>query len=117
MLYTEHVSWWRRRRHLRLYPVPEPPEPVASGTGRFEDDVTLRLALDRALAALAPRQRAVLVLRFLDDATEAQAAEVLGCSVGTVKSQTHTALARLRAAAPELAELLGGRPTPTEVTR
>jgi RNA polymerase sigma-70 factor (sigma-E family) len=49
-----------------------------------------------ALGALAPRQRAALVLRYFDDLSEAQTAEILSCSVGTVKSTTSRALARLR---------------------
>lgn len=48
----------------------------------------------------------MLVLRFYDDLGEARTAEVLGCSVGTVKSQTHLALKRLRETSPELAHLL-----------
>ena len=63
--------------------------------------------LDRALAALTPRQRAVVVLRYYDDLTEQATADALGVAVGTVKSQTHLALRRLAQAAPELAELLG----------
>jgi DNA-directed RNA polymerase specialized sigma24 family protein len=46
----------------------------------------------------------VVVLRFFDDLTEAQAAEVLGVTIGTIKSQTARALARLRAVAPELSD-------------
>lgn len=62
--------------------------------------------LARALARLTPKQRAVLVLRFFEDHTEVRTAQVLGVSVGTVKSQTAVALRRLRELAPELAELV-----------
>ena len=58
--------------------------------------VDLRDQLARALMALPVRQRAVLVLRYFDDLTEAQTAEALGCSVGSVKSQASRGLGRLR---------------------
>ncbi len=64
--------------------------------------VEARRDLVDALAALPPRQRAVLVLRYFEDLTEAQVATVLGCSVGTVKSTASRGLARLQASmAPE----------------
>ena len=99
ILYTEHVSWWRRRKVQEAYG--ELPE-VAART----DDPELRLALRDALSRLTPKQRAVLVLRFYEDLSESQAAAVLGCGVGTVKSQTRHALARLRVLAPELFDLV-----------
>jgi RNA polymerase sigma-70 factor (sigma-E family) len=63
------------------------------------DTVAERDFLIRALAGLPPRQRTVLVLRYYNDLSEAEIADVLGCSVGTVKSQASRGLARLRAVA------------------
>lgn len=50
----------------------------------------------QALAGLSRQQRSVLVLRYYEDLSEAQTAAVLGCSVGTVKSQSSKAIAKLR---------------------
>lgn len=65
----------------------------------------MRHVIWSALSGLPARQRAVVVLRYFNDLSEVQAARVLGCSVGTVKSQTSRALAKLRSA-PELQSLL-----------
>jgi RNA polymerase sigma-70 factor (sigma-E family) len=102
VLYRDAVSWWRRQRREVI--VAAPPTPPAEE----ERDVPLRLVFADALRRLTPKQRAVLVLRYFEDQTEARTAEVLGVSVGTVKSQTAVALRRLRELAPELAELVDG---------
>lgn len=98
----ENISWWRRRRVVET-PVADVPERAVSGVG---PDVDRRVSLDAALRQLSRQQRAVLVLRYYDDLTERQAADALGCGVGTVKTQAHRALKRLRELAPELADLL-----------
>jgi RNA polymerase sigma-70 factor (sigma-E family) len=74
--------------------------PVAVVPGRPEPrdaaaEAGIPLAVSQALRTLPPRQRAVVVLRFFDNLTEAQAANVLGCSVGAVRSHTARALSRL----------------------
>jgi RNA polymerase sigma-70 factor (sigma-E family) len=60
------------------------------------ESLAVRDQLVSALQELAPRQRAIIVLRYYEDLTQMQIAEALGCSLGTVKSQTSRALARLR---------------------
>jgi RNA polymerase sigma-70 factor (sigma-E family) len=103
ILYHEFISAWRRDRYRRAElsseRLPEQPGGDESTT------VDRRLVLHRALRRLTPRQRAVIVLRFYEDLSEADAAAALHCSVGTVKSQTNYALRRLREGAPELADL------------
>jgi RNA polymerase sigma-70 factor (sigma-E family) len=93
VLVTTYVNGWRRRWRGEIPTEVLPDGPDAADVHAATD---LRLAVRRALAELPPRQRAVVVLRYFQDLTEAQAAHALGCSVGTVKSQTAKALARLR---------------------
>jgi RNA polymerase sigma-70 factor (sigma-E family) len=85
------ASWWRRKWRGEV-PTARLPE-----VGRDPwADVDRRDAMHRALRALPPRQRAVLILRFYDDLSEAEVARALGIAPGTVKSTTARALAALR---------------------
>ena len=93
-------SWFRRRSWRNEHPTEVLPD------GTLDHDPTDRSLLVQALAQLPPRQRAAVVLRYYEDLTVAQTAAALGCSEGTVKSQTSDALARLRA-------LLGDAVVPT----
>jgi RNA polymerase sigma-70 factor (ECF subfamily) len=90
-LVNARTSRWRRgeTRELSVSSVPERAVPP-------EERVVDRSVLVHHLAALPPRQRAVVVLRYYEDLSEAEAAAVLGCSVGTVKSQAARGLASLR---------------------
>ena len=99
IMYREQINWLRhraRRRETAMAQVPETP------AGDEAADVAARLALRDALLALPPRRRAVLVLRYLEDLPESQVAEIMGCSIGTVRSQSHRAVAQLRLALPSL---------------
>jgi RNA polymerase sigma-70 factor (sigma-E family) len=102
-MYHLQVSWWRRPKVAESMPgdLPEPRQ----GGHDHADAASTRIALRRALLRLTPKQRAVLVLRFFEDHSEAETAELLDIAPGTVKSQTAKALARLRTVAPELGEL------------
>ncbi|MEO5662250.1 MAG: SigE family RNA polymerase sigma factor [Nocardioides sp.] len=91
VLSTRRSARWRRERPHADVGEP-PPSPSA------EDGLVERDSLWPAVVALAPRQRAVIVLRYYEDLSEQQIADALGCSRGTVKSQAAAALANLRRA-------------------
>jgi RNA polymerase sigma-70 factor (sigma-E family) len=96
ILYNLAADGWRRRGAWHRVPRPLPSQP-SDGTG--PDPVTtvdLRDALVRALRELPPRQRTVVVLRYWEQLTQAETAELLGCSEGTVKSTASRGLSRLR---------------------
>ncbi|MEV2238170.1 SigE family RNA polymerase sigma factor [Micromonospora sp. NPDC049891] len=102
VMYRERISWWRRRGRLRETLVGSPVERERPDDSGYTD---LRLVMRTALLRLPVAQRAVLVLRYYEDLPERQVAEVLGCSVGTVRSRTHRAVSRLREVLPD-AELV-----------
>jgi RNA polymerase sigma-70 factor (sigma-E family) len=87
-----YTHWWRRRWRGEV-PTSELPESSGGDDYAALDE---RDRLRRALATLPRKQRAMIVLRFFEDMTESQVADVLGCSLGTVKSGSARALARLR---------------------
>ena len=92
-LYRTYVSWWRRRWRAEL-PAAAPPE--RAGNGDLAAQSANRDAVRRALARLSPQQRAVVVLRYVEDLSVERTAELLDCSAGTVRVQSSRALRSLR---------------------
>ena len=93
IIVTTSISWRRRRsfheRPSETLPESRPAPDAAEATVTHD-------AVVAALLTVPPRQRAAIVLRYYQDLTETQTAEVMGCSVGTVKSQVSAGLKRLR---------------------
>jgi RNA polymerase sigma-70 factor (sigma-E family) len=102
VMVTTFLRWNKRRWHGEI-PMERLPE-SAHGTDAF-DRVEAHEAVWAALSVLPPKQRAVVVLRYFADLSEAQTAAAMGCALGTVKSQSGKALARLHEV-PGLAEVL-----------
>lgn len=96
VLVSQEISWWRRRssRESALFLRDEPV------SGDLADDLVEHERVWKAVLSLSPRQRAVTVLKYYEDMSEADIAETLGMAPGTVKSHSH-------AAGRRLAELLG----------
>ncbi|HCB03717.1 MAG TPA: SigE family RNA polymerase sigma factor [Nocardioides sp.] len=110
IIVTTSISW-RRRRSFHERPSDRLPERISDDPG---ETVATHDVVVAALLTVPPRQRAAIVLRYYQDLSEAQTAEVMGCSVGTVKSQVAAGLTKLRAAlGPVFDETV---PTEREVT-
>lgn len=93
VMYHEQVGRWRSPRWGRERVVETPPEAAESDrTARVDE----RITLEQALRRLPARKRAVLVLRYFEDLPESEVARIMGCSIGTVRSQTHRAIKHLR---------------------
>jgi RNA polymerase sigma-70 factor (sigma-E family) len=90
-------TWLNERRRGWRREVPAGAELPDAAHGGHERGVTDRLTVVAALAELSPKRRAVIVLRYFCDLSVEQTAEILGCSTGTVKSQTARSLDALRA--------------------
>jgi len=92
VLVNTYATWWRRRWNGEHATDEVPERGIASPAEASDASHDLWLAMER----LPRRQRAVVVLRYFEDLSEAETATLLGCSVGTVKSQASKALAKLR---------------------
>jgi RNA polymerase sigma-70 factor (sigma-E family) len=101
MLVREHLRWWRRRSSTEV-PVAEPADRNRGMVADAAVEYARRDAAWELLGRLPRRQRAVLVLRYYEDLSDAEIATILGCAPATVRSQAARALATLRTAVPHL---------------
>ena len=92
VMINELTSWWRRRSNTESPTVTL----VEATQPAFDDAVVLASAIWAEVLALSPRQRAVVVLRYYEDRSEAEIAEFLGISAGSVKTHAHHAMAKMR---------------------
>ncbi|HVQ92811.1 MAG TPA: SigE family RNA polymerase sigma factor [Mycobacteriales bacterium] len=107
ILFNQRVSWWRRRQ-LEAVSIPAYHDSVAGTVEDASSGLADRDRMWRALRELPPRTRAVVVLRYWEDLSETATAELLDCSVGTVKSLASRGLARLRGLLDPDPETAGG---------
>jgi len=108
IIYNDRASAWRRAGTRNEVIVAEVPDRAVER--HHDQDVTDRITVQKALLTLPTRQRAVLVMRYLEDRSVEETAEVLGCRPGTVASQASRALSKLR-------QLVGDRTVPMGGTR
>ncbi|MBW6438033.1 SigE family RNA polymerase sigma factor [Actinoplanes hulinensis] len=101
IIYNDRVSAWRRPARRNEVPVADVPD--RADEARHDQAVADQITVREALLSLPARQRAVLVMRYLEDRSLEETAEVLGCRPGTVASQASRALSKLR-------ELVGDQP-------
>jgi RNA polymerase sigma-70 factor (sigma-E family) len=99
VLVHDHLRWWRRSSSTEV-PLAQPPVDTVVGDGA--DALASRDAAWDLIRRLPKRQRAVLVLRYYEDLSDAEVAVVLGCTPSTVRSQAARALSALRAAIPTM---------------
>jgi len=103
IIVNENTSLWRRAWKRNERTTDELPD-----AGVHDADLDGRDAMWQVVQTLPTKQRAAVVLRYYEDLSEAETAEVLGCSVGNVKSQTSRAIASMRARLAADPGLLGG---------
>lgn len=88
VLTHEAMAWWRRKSSAEI-PVADWPDLTVAG---HEESLTQAWVVWQALRRLPPRQRAVMVLRYYEDLSEAEIARTLGISAGSVKTHAHHAV-------------------------
>ncbi|GLX07831.1 SigE family RNA polymerase sigma factor [Microbispora sp. NBRC 16548] len=105
IIVNTHASWWRRRwrGEIPAATIPEAADPRDAAA-----EVADQVALWSAIGALSPRQRAVIVLHYYEGRTLTQVADIVGCSLGAVKTQLSRALGRLRVD-PDIQTMTMGR--------
>ena len=109
-MYRHQINRWRARARRPETLMAAPPEHRAARDHAAE--TVLRRSLVEALGSLPPRQRAVVVLRYYEDRSEAEVATLLDISLGTVRSQASRALAKLRSLYPDLTDSTLPKVTP-----